>query len=576
MVATLVKLKWRLTLNALTMNIWAVIGTAVGALYGLGLLTLVLVGAVGLGPRAGPQATALVLGSLGALLVAGWTVVPLLVTGIDSTLDPRALAAWTAPSRRLAVGLLAAGALGIPGCLTAVVCLIPALAWLVAGRLPAALLALLCAPAGLATCVILSRIVVTSAGVSASRRGRETTAIIAFLVFLLTMQLPSIVPSLIGNDVDGSLERFRTIARVLGLSPFGWAFTAPGLMATGSVLLALALAIGAWIIPLALLPLWQRVVGRVMTSPGTSHTRTRTYAARRRDTTDGPQGEEQPDVLPWERRLGVVLPAPAAAVASRSLRYWRTDPRYLVQLLLIVLMPVVLVLVPVINSSRLVLVLNGHRYGGSLAVGHAPPMLLLMAPALAVFMGWALHDDLGLDSTALWSHISAGISGAHDRLGRVAGAAVWQLPLLVATGLLTCLWTGVWTALPAVTGACLALYGCALAWSSFTSVLLPYETLAPGDSPMRSRTSGTAFLSAIIQTVAILLLLTVCSPVLGAAVYSLVRDSRPWGWAALVLGVVWCVLALWGGVAFGGRLLDRHGPKVLATIRTWPGHAQPV
>ena len=313
-----------------------------------------------------------------------------------------------------------------------------------------------------------------------------------------------------------------------------------------------------------------------MTSPKTSHTRTHAYAARRRDTIDGTQDEEQPDVLPWERRLGVVLPAPAAAVASRSLRYWRTDPRYLVQFLLIVLMPVILILVPVINSSRLVLVLNGHRYGGSLAIGQAPTMLLLMAPALAVFMGWALHDDLGLDSTALWSHISAGISGAHDRLGRVAGAAVWQLPLLMITGLLTCLWTGVWTALPAVAGVCLALYGCALAWSSVTSVLLPYETLAPGDSPMRSRTSGTAFLAALIQMAAILLLLAVCSPVLGAAVYGVVQGAPVWGWVALIAGVVWCGLLLWGGVVFGGRVLDRRGPQVLATIRTWPGHSQPV
>ena len=115
MVATLVKLKWRLTLNALTKNTWAIIGTVLGALYGLGTLGMVLTGAVGLGLQAAPEDIMLVLGSLGALLVAGWAVVPLLVTGVDSTLDPRAMAAWTAPSRGLALGLLAAGALGIPG-----------------------------------------------------------------------------------------------------------------------------------------------------------------------------------------------------------------------------------------------------------------------------------------------------------------------------------------------------------------------------------------------------------------------------------------------------------------------------
>ena len=574
MVATLVKLKWRLTLNALTKNVWAIIGTVFGALYGLGALGLMLAGAVGLGLKADPDVIMLVLGSLGALLVVGWAVVPLLVTGVDSTLDPRAIAAWAAPSRRLALGLLAAGALGIPGCITAAVCLIPVLTWLLAGQLPAALLALLCAPAALATCVLLSRIIVTAAGISSSRRGRETTAIIAFVAFLVFTQLPNLIPRILGDDPTGFLQQLRTLAKVMGLIPFGWAFAAPGLMATGSVLSALVLAIGAWILPMILLPLWQRVVNKAMTSPGSSHTRTRAYAA------DGAGSDIQhrglPDVLPWARRLGAALPAPAAAVAARSLRYWRTDPRYLVQFLSVLLLPVVLVLGPALNSSRFVVYVNGQRVENSFALGHAPAALLFMAPALAVFMGWAIHDDLGLDSTALWSHISAGIRGAHDRLGRVVGAAVWQVPALLVVDLLMVAWTGRWEALPAVTGACLALYGCALAWSCLASVLLPYETLAPGDSPMRSRTSGTAFLAALIQMVAILLLLAVCSPVLGVAVYGVVQAAPLWEWVALVAGIVWCSLLLWGGVVFGGRMLDRRGPQVLATIRTWPGHAQPV
>ena len=515
----------------------------IGVLYGLGVLGMVLAGAVGLGLRTDIQVIALLMGVLGALLVAGWAVVPLLVTGVDSTLDPRAMAAWTAPSRGLAIGLLAAGALGVPGCLTAVICLVPALTWLVAGQILAALLALLCAPAALATCIILSRIVVTAVGVSSSRRGRETTAIIAFLSFLVATQLPNLIPRIIGDDIAGFLERLKTIAQVMGLTPFGWGFTAPGLIATGSALPALMLMIGAWIVPVALFPVWQRVVGRVMTSPGTAQTRTRAYSSRGRRIGDGhadPRGEGQIDVLPWAHRLGSVLPRPAAAVAARCLRYWRTDPRYLVQLLSILLVPVILVLVPALNSSRFVIIVNGQRLGGSLAL------------------------------------ISAGTSGAHDRLGRVAGAALWQVPLLIAVEVTMGAWTGYWAALPAVSGACLALYGCALGWSCLTNVLLPYETLAPGDSPMRSRTSGTALLASIVQAVAMLLLLAVCSPVLGAAAYGVVQGSPMWGWAALVLGGAWCSLALWGGVVVGGRLLDRRGPQVLATIRSWPGHAQPV
>ena len=172
----------------------------------------------------------------------------------------------------------------------------------------------------------------------------------------------------------------------------------------------------------------------------------RAYAASSTGSNARQQG--LPDVLPWARRLGASLPAPAAAVAARSLRYWRTDPRYLVQFLSVLILPVVLVLGPALNSSRFAAGDNDQPVDISFALGHAPAPLLFMAPALAVFMGWAIHDDLGLDSTALWSHISAGISGAHDRLGRVVGAAVWQVPALVAIDLLMVVWTGRWDALP--------------------------------------------------------------------------------------------------------------------------------
>lgn len=49
MVATLIKLKWRLTLNALTKNVWAIVGTVLGVLYGLGALAMVLAGSSGWG-----------------------------------------------------------------------------------------------------------------------------------------------------------------------------------------------------------------------------------------------------------------------------------------------------------------------------------------------------------------------------------------------------------------------------------------------------------------------------------------------------------------------------------------------
>ena len=133
MVATLIRLRWRLTLNALKKNVWALIGTILAGLYALGLIPLLLVGAVALS-RASTEVIANVLAVFGAFMILGWTLIPLLLTGVDTTLDPRAMAAWTAPSARLARGLAVAGATGLPGIVTAFALLLPALTWLAAGE----------------------------------------------------------------------------------------------------------------------------------------------------------------------------------------------------------------------------------------------------------------------------------------------------------------------------------------------------------------------------------------------------------------------------------------------------------
>ena len=160
MVATLVRLRWRLTLNALSRSVWILLASLLGAAWALGTIISVAAGAVALGLRAPVPLTATLIGALGALTTLGWVLVPLLLTGVDSTLDPRALAPWIAPSRSLSAGLAVAGAAGVPGLATGVCLALPALAWAAGGHWGAAGLALLLAPVALATCVLVSRVVV--------------------------------------------------------------------------------------------------------------------------------------------------------------------------------------------------------------------------------------------------------------------------------------------------------------------------------------------------------------------------------------------------------------------------------
>ena len=568
MAATLLRLRWRLTLNALSRNVWALVGTVIGTLYGIGLLGMLLVGAVGLG-QAPADVIAQVLAAVGALTVLAWTLIPLVLTGADTTLDPRAMAAWVAPSPALSRGLAVAAAGGVTGVLTGLGTLLPVLVWACAGQAGAALLSLTLAPALLATCVLLSRVVVIGLGVSQSRRGRELAGVAGMLVVLTVAMLPSVLGNLGAGGSRAVLAAARTGAQVAGLSPFGWAAAAPGYLAQGRVLLAVALALGAWLVPLALVPVWDRVTRRVMTGPARARARSRSYEAA------GHRGGAAVRVLAWHARLSRFLPSPAAAVAARSLRYWRSDPRYLSQMVAMVLVPVVLT-VALAGSRMAVLGQEGGTLllGGMLSWGSAPPLVLAGAVIAALMCGWGLHDDLAFDSTALWQHVSAGLSGRDDRLGRVVAAALWQLPVVVVLAAAAAGASGRWDMLPAVLGLSAAVMGCAYAWSSVTSVLLPYEANAPGESPLRSRTSGTSFIAGLVQAVGLGLIAVMSAPVGVGLVVTAVSGRWAWGWLVLVGGLLWGAGATWGGVVLGGRYLDERGSRVLATIRSWPGHEE--
>jgi len=574
MVATLVALRWRITLNVLRSNIWAALGLILGATGALALLTPLVLGAVTLG-RADPATATQVLGGVGAAITIGWTVVPLLSTGVDATLDPRSMAAWTAPSRTLSLGLAVAGACGVPGIVTGLVLLIPAVTWLAAGQPGAALLSLLLAPASLATCVLLGRSVVIRAGVSSSRRGRDLLALLGFFAIMALSLLPSLL-NLVLDAEHLELGGLVAVARGLGLTPFGWALAAPGYLAQGQAATAALLTVGALALPLVLAPVWHRVVIRVMTAPTQTRTRAHAYA-------DAPSHPGRAEgraavgaVLPWQRRLERISSGPTAAVAARCLRYWRSDPRYLVQVVAVLAVAVLLTGMIATNYG---FATDSYDEGTtvtlrdvSLTPGQAPGALFIIGLILALLCGWMIHDDLAFDSTALWTHISAGLPGRSDRLGRALAVAVWQLPLLLAL-IFVCGWlTGNWVQVPAYLGTMVGMYGVALAWSSVTSVLLPYETNPPGENPMKSRTSGTAFIAALLQMLGTVVIGVVCLPVLVPLIVLVTREAWLWGWLLLPAGVLWGGGVAWCGAVLGGRQLDRRCADVLATIRTWPGH----
>ena len=77
MVATLVRLRWRITLNALGRSVWILLAALLGAAWACSATISVGVGAVALGLHAPAPLASTTIGALGALVTLGWTLVPL-------------------------------------------------------------------------------------------------------------------------------------------------------------------------------------------------------------------------------------------------------------------------------------------------------------------------------------------------------------------------------------------------------------------------------------------------------------------------------------------------------------------
>ncbi|MBC7551000.1 MAG: hypothetical protein H7269_08915, partial [Cellulomonas sp.] len=184
MVAHLLRLKLTLLRNGVRRSVWQTVGLVIGALYGLGAISLAVPGLFLLG-TADAEDIRMVLVPMGAVLVLAWWVVPLVAFGVDATLDPTRFVTFSIPRRDLLVGLALSGLVGLPGATTAVVVLASVLTW---REYPvAALVALPCTGLILATAIVGSRATTTAlSSFVGRRRYREFLAVATIVpVFLL-------------------------------------------------------------------------------------------------------------------------------------------------------------------------------------------------------------------------------------------------------------------------------------------------------------------------------------------------------------------------------------------------------
>ena len=519
MVALLIRLKLSLLRNGWRTSLGQRIGMVVGALFGAGAALGGVAGVLSLrAADAGWAAFGVVVG--GSVLVLGWAVVPMLISGVDETLDPARFALLPLRARRMAPGLLLAGLIGVPGVVTTLLALATLVTWT---RGPAPLLlALPAAVLGVLTCVMISRLLTTGAArLLAARRSRE----VGTVVTVLLLSTAGIWPTVLSNR-SWSTTQADQVTEVLGWTPFGLPWAAPGDAATGHLLRGLVrLVLAAVLLVLGALA-WSALLDRALVEQ-TDGGGTRAEVGRR---------------SPLDR-----LPAtPVWAVAGRSLRYWRRDPRYLVAVVGILVSGIVPIVVIQVQASN-----------------HA--ILLAAGPFVGSLLGITTANDLGTDGSAFATHLLVGVPGRVDRLGRALAVLCWGVPLITVIAVAGAVAGGRGELWAGCVGAAVGGLAAGLGAASVAATLVPYPVPAAGTNPFRSNSGGSAR-AALAQ-------FAVMGVTSGAAlpgIVLLVVAAVWWAPAAyvgLVVGPAIGGAVLAAGIVLGGRTLDDRGPEILAIVR---------
>ena len=533
MVATILRLRFTSMRHLLAREKWRQIILGAAVIWMLTLIPQVLWGHVAL-RGAEPVARNVALVTLGVLVALGWALVPVLISGVDDTLEPRRFAPLGVKSERIMPGLLVAALLTLPALFFAFAWLVLSSSWFESG----ALVGWVGVSGALIQTVSLVAVGRLSASwaerIFANRRARNVAfalslAAIGAFAYVAWRALANGLESLFESDFDTVIDALEDTPLVSALAAaaaaeYGqWGVVAwrlgGALLWTGVLILA-----------------WRANVAHALVTP------------LHRSGGTGPRSDT---VVRAGRRMVLLAPGdrvgPAGAVYARAARAWRTDPRYITGLTGVVLVPIIFVavIVPVFDLD---------------------PRWSFAAPfVLATSIGWGRHNDVAYDSSALWLDVVAGRRGGDVMRGRFAAVLAWALPLVVVGSLVVVGWAGYWAMAPAVVGTALGALGTSLGVSAVTAVMLPYRTPAPGQNPFGAEVGsvGAGLLGQLVSSVASFALLPL---VIVPCVLAISVDSR-WGFVAAIGGLGLGIVGYVYGLMAAGRLYDARSGKLLAAVR---------
>jgi ABC-2 type transport system permease protein len=521
MVATLLRLRFRVLGNQLARSPWQLIGFLFGALYGLGVLAGIVAALVFLGFADLQLASDIIIGA-GSMVTLGWALVPLLAFGVDTTLDPERLVVFPMTLGRMMVALTVAGVCGIPGIITSVATLATIATW---AHWPAAIAAwVLSAPLAVLTAVVASRAVAALAsGLGSGRRFREVSGILIFIPIILAG--PIIAALATGFAVN--IDSVRALLPVLGWTPLGAAWAIPADAAAGDLLAAGAKLLIALATLGVLWLVWRSSLARSLVRP---HQNSAGSAVK-------------PGALGW---FGRVPTGAAGAIFARSLTYWTKDPRYLRQLIGAPLVPLLLWF-----YAR-----NGDPWGP----------LSFAGPIIAVIIGIVVYADISYDGTAFGTQLITGASGRADRIGRMFAAGAVALPLVLLAAVLPFVFSGDWTQFPGILGMSVGILLTCYGVCAVTSAQLVVPVAGSGDNPFK-RVPGTTFLQGLAFMGIWLVALVLSAPAVVIGLIGFFTASAMLSGIAGLVGIVLGSAVFVGGILLGGRMLDRSAPLLLSRLK---------
>jgi ABC-2 type transport system permease protein len=494
----LVQLKLRLVLNALrssnSAKVSFIVSTTFAVLLAVGTFVIL---AMFRGRTTSVDLTAVIF----TVFAFGWLIAPIVVFGIDSTLDPSTLALYPLRTRELAVGLLAASFTGAWP-LANVIGLLGVTVGLARGAL-GLVIAVIAVVLQVLFCIALSRFVTTSlAGLLRSRRGRDLAAFMIIPLFALYEFFAQVVPKAAaeGKLTAASFTGFDSWMRWL---PPGLAAHAIQDASDGHAGKAF-IRLGALVVVIVVFGwLWIRALNRALVTADTS-----TQAARVRGA-----------------RLPLAGLGLRGAIAARFWVYQRRDPLSLVYWALTA------VITAAVSASSIF----GHQ--------KHPGVILASAVFGAAFVGVFHANSAGMTGPPFFLEATA-LSRARDLRAYFSGQnlalCVIGVPLVVAV----CFALAAGVGRPAIgveaVPVVLAGVGGALALSNLFSAALPYPMAKRAGTPVLVAAQGySAYrIGGVLGTLAGTAVLA--AP---AIVVAVLTASDP---IAIRIGIVWPCAAVYG------------------------------